>query len=180
MTDQTDAIKGEYVQLKYSPSRKVVQIWIDLDISEGPRVTEILGAPGEGVWVAIARLARDAGAAVPVIRPPSGSAKVADSAPIVQHLEFDNSKNTSTVESKPKRPFCELRPSEQAGILCNDAGFQRWLGASDEQTAINTVRRRCKVSSRKEFDTDTFKAAGWKNMLVNWETASGRTAEDRG
>lgn len=46
------------------------------------------------------------------------------------------------------------RLSAWVALRCKEELFQRFLGVQDEQTAIDTVRTKCGVKSRAEFDQD--------------------------
>lgn len=46
------------------------------------------------------------------------------------------------------------RLSAWVALRCKEELFQRFLGVRDEQSAIDTVRSKCGVKSRAEFDRD--------------------------
>lgn len=46
------------------------------------------------------------------------------------------------------------RLSTWCALACKNADFQRFLGVTDEPAAIDTVRTKCGVKSRAEFDRD--------------------------
>lgn len=93
-----------------------------------------------------------------------------------------------TAPAAPKRrtPFRELRPSAQAGIMCNDPKFQAWIGAPQNpgenivERAAQHVRQLIYVRSRSELDTNSEKAARWAALLTEFERDTGQIAERRG
>ena len=82
-------------------------------------------------------------------------------------------------ENKQKRPFGEMAPSQQAGMLCHDLAFQKFLAEehpdrwvelrarkpseplSDRAKAI--VYQLCKVTSRTQIDADN---ADWSALVL--------------
>jgi hypothetical protein len=96
-------------------------------------------------------------------------------------------------QTKPKTPFHDLPRSQQAGILCGDAGFQEWLargwpsvwaseqhGPEPKQKAAYFVRAKCWIDSRAQLGTDPEAAQRWDKLLAEYEQAVGRTPEVRG
>lgn len=85
--------------------------------------------------------------------------------------------------AKPKplieqhKPWSEYSPAEQAGILCNDETFQRYLKqmfpenwkilneGTDADRAAEIVRWRCGVSSRKFLTTSNRE---WCNLVATY------------
>jgi hypothetical protein len=83
-------------------------------------------------------------------------------------------------ENKQKRPFESMAPSQQAGMLCQDLAFQRflteeyhdqWLGIGWEDSghisptvrAKVLVRKLCKVNSRSDIKPDN---AEWSALVL--------------
>ncbi len=81
---------------------------------------------------------------------------------------------------KAKQPFHTLPRSQQAGILCNDATFQRCADSTNEAGARQFVLAECGISSRRELDTSHNAAAVWDRLLAQFENETGRTTEARG
>jgi hypothetical protein len=71
---------------------------------------------------------------------------------------------------KAKRTFAELRPSQQAGIRCNDKSFWRFAETVDgypcitPESAGSFVRKQCGVVTRADLDTDPTGAAKWRKL----------------
>ena len=83
------------------------------------------------------------------------------------------------------RDFHTLPRSQQAGILCKDASFQRWAaercGSSlDEAGARSFVISHCGVNSRGELATLGSAVTLWDSLLAQFEIATGRATEARG
>lgn len=85
---------------------------------------------------------------------------------------------------KAKGAFASLPRSQQAGILCDDATFQNWVGARfgqwDSDGARAFVLAECKVDSRRELDESVTAAANWDVLRNQFEIATGRATEARG
>lgn len=88
-------------------------------------------------------------------------------------LIADDETETPLPGKAPEKPRHSL--AQQAGMLCGDARFERFLTecCGDCQTwqedgrtlnAAETVRRACKVASRAEFDSDPEAAARWREL----------------
>lgn len=90
----------------------------------------------------------------------------------------------------------EKRPktrAEMAGILCNDARFQRWILAQfDERPSADAkkedlaaasadhVRTLCRVTSRAEFERNDMAASRWDSLHARYLTETGQLPEPRG
>ncbi len=86
---------------------------------------------------------------------------------------------------RPSRPFASLPRSQQAGILCNDKTFQRWVTGRygftmDLNGARQFVINECKVNSRRELDVDVEAGVLWDVLRGQFEIAAGRATEARG
>jgi hypothetical protein len=96
---------------------------------------------------------------------------------------------TKTAAEKTKRSFNDLPEPQQAGILCNEPAFWRFLRERDPNlwyrcrrvdgkwleypdAAASVVRELCKVSSRAEI---TSKNVEWSTLLLSyrvWQKAA--------
>lgn len=85
---------------------------------------------------------------------------------------------------RPRKAFHEMPRSQQAGLLCADERFQKWLGIIPDYEgdvyAAETVRAMCGVPSRANLDVDAAAAAKWDSMVSKYRTATGQQAEMRG
>lgn len=59
----------------------------------------------------------------------------------------------------------ELGPVKQAGILCADKSFWKFLAVASEANAVQVVYDRCKIKSRKELATNAEAAGLWRNLV---------------
>lgn len=78
-------------------------------------------------------------------------------------------------ENKSRRPFTELSPAQQAGMLCNEQAFAKFLqekhyrvwmrcdDLNDQRRCANVVRELCKVDSRAEIKPDN---ADWSALVL--------------
>ena len=87
---------------------------------------------------------------------------------------------------KAKVHFRNLPRCQQAGILCNDATFQRWAASLvvdvdvSEEGARQFVLHQCGIGSRRELDGSGGPALKWDELLDSFEADTGRTTEARG
>jgi len=71
--------------------------------------------------------------------------------------------------AKERRAFGDMRPAQQAGILCNERAFRLFLAEKfdmplpDPDEAASVIRHHCKVSSRAEIKPDN---AGWSDIVL--------------
>lgn len=84
-----------------------------------------------------------------------------------------------TAAPRQPKPFHLKPPSAQAGMLCGQRRFQRWLAETyptlwtecrsdtDTATAAATVRHLCAVDSRRDLDSDPGRA-DWASLLRAW------------
>lgn len=90
-----------------------------------------------------------------------------------------------------ERPGISKKPltlAAKAGILCNDAAFQRWLIPREEWAAVDNfteyaagmLRVECEILSRRELDTNPEAARKFSALVAEFERATGRQAERRG
>ena len=79
--------------------------------------------------------------------------------------------------AQPKEPerrsFNQLKPSQQAGILCGQGDFRTFVlerGAHFEpQSPEDAVRCLCEVTSRAELDTNSMAATLWQSLRSEFE-----------
>lgn len=175
------AIRATFSDLRIVKGRKVAQLVMEIPIEQADHALAVLGGiprSDKEVWVGIARLDPDKIAASREDGPPcpSGIGTPPESA-----------ESVAPAASKTRKPFHELRPSQQAGIRCNDSDFWQWLDTqlaarrivhtapaevltAPEQTAAHVVRQLCGVQSRAELDANPEAAAKWKRLNDQFET----------
>ena len=74
----------------------------------------------------------------------------------------------STTPARARKSWHEMPPTMQAGVLCTDKSFQKWIGASSELDAAHIVRRRCGVASRKDIQLTTAAAIIWRDIVSDY------------
>lgn len=65
------------------------------------------------------------------------------------------------------RKWEELPPAQQAGILCGDPDFWRYMGAENEEECTAEVRERFGVASRAELNQEP-QASVWRNTAEDF------------
>lgn len=100
-------------------------------------------------------------------------------------------KAVKQIEAQPvgKRTFADMAPAQQAGVLCNDARFRKflheertnaWMLAlsnhpdNPTEAAATTVRAACGVHSRADLNTDPRAEIAWQTLQEEyraWLTA---------
>jgi hypothetical protein len=132
-------IAGSFADIKSVKSRSVVVLMIEVPIERAADVVAMFGypQPGEEVPVAVARL-----------MPLNPEAPVAPPAP-----------------EKSKRGWDELSHAQQAGIVCGEVGFHRWIKVETPDEAAAWVREHCGVTSRRELDTNETAATAWNRLV---------------
>ncbi|WP_323021215.1 hypothetical protein [Pararhodobacter sp.] len=74
-----------------------------------------------------------------------------------------------------------------AGILCNDARFQRFVaqridlptGQATASAAAEYLRRQCRIDSRRQLDTDPAAASRFAALRTDFDAWRGRIATPR-
>lgn len=61
------------------------------------------------------------------------------------------------------------RYAQQAGILCNEGAFQKWIEASDAEGAAQKVRDYCGVLSRSHLDTNDTAARKFLDLKADYQ-----------
>lgn len=80
--------------------------------------------------------------------------------------------------AKTKTAFRDMRLSNQAGILCNEGAFHRFLAeklkypqhaAMTDKAAADYVRRHCNVASRKDIRPRTPSGDRWQKLFDEYQ-----------
>ena len=85
-------------------------------------------------------------------------------------------------QEKPKRRLADMSLAQQAGILCGDAKFLRFMSVvydEREGDPAAFVRRWCHVKSRREFDTNENAGLIFQKLKTEFLVWSGRMAQPR-
>lgn len=85
------------------------------------------------------------------------------------------------------RPFAALQPSQQAGILCNDARFRQFAahrsgfpgGEFSPEAAAEFLRHQCKVTSRRHLDSDQTAERRFQALRTEFDAWTGKIATPR-
>ena len=121
MTDAA-VIRATYETYRHVPSRKVVQIVLEVPAEGQTELFKAIGYPNpaESVWVAVALLRKpdEDGPETPQIEAPRRTAKL----------------------------------SQIAGILCNEGAFRKFIRVETVDQAAEYIRAHCHVSSRSNID----------------------------
>jgi hypothetical protein len=80
---------------------------------------------------------------------------------------------------RPKQHFNQMHYAEQAGILCADPQFQKWLGEPGVDATADYVRRYCGVESRAHIQRSTEAIMKWRELVARYRHATGQMAEMR-
>jgi hypothetical protein len=90
----------------------------------------------------------------------------------------------------PKRKFADMTCAQQAGILCNDYSFQKWIinkrislpgsPAINSENAAIEVRAFCGVESRGCLDTSIIGRNRWGMIVSEYRQHIGKEPEIRG
>lgn len=182
MTDAA-AFKACFTDWRLIKGRKVVQVVLELPIEQADQAYQALGGmpnPAQSAWVAVARLKPER-QVVPNRNNDSSS-------------ERDNAQPASEPEPpvRARKPVAsEKRLAQQAGIMCSDKMFQRFLAVHEmlgkhraegydvpeymEEVSARAVRLICGVKSRSEIVPGTPAAAEWDRLLSKftaWKLAA--------
>lgn len=161
------AFTATFADWKLVKTRGVVQVVLEIPLEKSDEAYQVVGGmpdPAKERWFAVARLQERAEA-------PSGKA-------------------TTTRQSKEPASWHDMQPAQQAGILCNEKSFHKFLQgycakdwrdfshmSDGVQTAAFCIRRLCNgITSRRELIPGTPAAEKWRE-LVSYYRAWMREAE---
>lgn len=98
------------------------------------------------------------------------------------HVALARLKTPDEAADEP-REFKALKRAQQAGILCNEGAFHRWLDVEmnlgqikGTDDAAYGVRRLCGVSSRADLDTIPGAGEKWDSLVVEYRNWPGFTS----
>jgi hypothetical protein len=92
-----------------------------------------------------------------------------------------------TNTAAPKRRLSEMTYAEQAGLLCSDTEFQRYAAwrcalpgvKLNSSAAAEWLRQQCRISSRKDLNTDPTARARFDQLRNTYNAWRGRTSAPR-
>lgn len=151
------AFQATYSDWRLVRSRKVVQVVLELPIEDADSAYAVLGGmpnPGSEIWVGVARL-----------DPKGGDTHSAE----LRH----NNTPPASVSSPPKparahRSWHDMTPAAQAGVLCGDMSFQKFLGVTNPAYAALEVRNRCHITSRADLNRNIDAATIWRGLVSDY------------
>lgn len=163
VSDDLSVIEADFANWRPVTGRKVLQLIFEIDIAQTGEVLRRLGTPtpGESKWCAIALLDLKS----------SEKTSCAQREPVSPGEQQRNTVGVTAGETatKTSKKFAEMPLSQQAALRCNDAEFQRWIGApTGAAEAADRVREKCMIQSRSELD----------NVLNHWPRGRWQVLED--
>ncbi|MDP9196112.1 MAG: hypothetical protein M3O22_04995 [Pseudomonadota bacterium] len=173
---------GVFSDFKLIKTRSVCQLIIEVPLEQADKCLAAMGGvplPGQERPVAVARLMD------PEDQNRSFSQDHENDLAPVQLL--GNSEQLPQ-KDEPKQ-WKDLRPSQQAGILCSDLEFQKWIAGHakwgpvitrpdnsyGEDHVTDLVRRKCGVRSRSELDLNVKASGTWEQIVgdFRWHQSHG-------
>lgn len=192
------AFSAAYSDWKLIKTRGVVQVIFEMPVEESHLAYAALGGmpdQNQSVWCAIARLTEGKEVVPDTAErsnavterpdktpPPSVSAKQAGATP--EPWPSDDDDPNWAANDRGRKKWEDYSPSQQAGILCDDPVFQKFLKENwpslwamyarlyqkdrEPDMAAVFVREECKVSSRSEIKLGTPAAERWNDLVANF------------
>lgn len=185
------AFRATYSDWRLIKGRKVVQVVFELPLEAADEAYTALGGmpnPAAEVWCAVARLNIAGAGASPasglrttVDEPeqhnPGGShALVPDDEP-----SCDVPASDEPAPERARKSWYDMTAAQQAGILCNDDGFCKYLRdeysaiynatsgpANQSERAAQVVRRICGVASRNLIERNPTATVKWRNLVSDY------------
>lgn len=147
----TAAFQACFTDWRLIKGRKVVQVVLEVPLEGADVAYQALGGmpdPGKSVWVGVARLTG----------PQAGAVREAD----------------NREPSASRKSWHEMTPAQQAGILCDDESFGRYLYEQfptyRSMSVVDAVRHYCGVKSRKEILPNKEAAERWHSLVKDYRT----------
>lgn len=160
---QAAAIMGSLVDVRNVGTHKCVKLTIHVPAEHAPKVFECFGWPTgvDPVPVALARL-----------KPES---EVVQDQSSERHKTLPRSADDSPLPGGAKKSWHDMPLSQQAGVLCNEKSFWRFLAETnnntvtdDSESAARAVRGFCQVNSRADIGKDEFSRRAWITLVSNY------------
>lgn len=149
------AFQAEYADWKLVKTRKVVQIVFEVPVEKAGLAYDVLGGMpnfGSEVWCAIARLKQ----------PKENEAQPRPTSPTTTHPGGAHT----------KKSWPDMAPAQQAGILCDDPAFAKFMeiqyGTLPEGGCAERVRIECQVGSRGDIKPGTRAAEIWSEIVSEY------------
>ena len=143
---EESAILAQFSDWRTVKGRKVLQLIFEVPLEEQAKVLTHLGAPMPlaDLWCGIARVAR------------KGKAGETGAAPVVSGSSMAASDETPPAgNSKPKRRWQDMPPSQRAALLTKDGRFWAYLESQGflgtELAADGFIKSHCGIQSKGEL-----------------------------
>jgi hypothetical protein len=137
--------KATYSDFKLVKTRGVVQVIFEVPLHDSDAAYKVLGGMPDAAterWFGIARL---------TAVPQAAQAREPNSAP----------------PARGRKSWDEMSPAQQAGILCADKSFQKFLRVKDELAATERIRFSLNVTSRRHIPDDS---PEWRELVSRYRT----------
>lgn len=161
MSDPT-AIRATFSDFKIVRTRSVVQLIFEIPIELADASLATLGGlprSDSERWVGIARLDE---------RKFDAEGNLPD-----EDKNYHEGESVIVDEMRKRRPFCELKFSQQAGIKSSDLKFQLWLSnlpvGKESEDAASAIRAFCGVETRANIIPGTRAGDRWIELLRMYE-----------
>jgi len=160
---------ADFVDFKTYQTRSVIRLFFESPIEDADEILKRLG----GVPTA----AKSRACAIVLLNPEQAQAEAGpewtDPAPT------PGPASSKPAGAEPERtPWHKLSFTKQAGILCKEPGFQKWLRVDDEEAAADQVRRICGCKSRRDLDRDPDAAAIWIKLSDSYRSLRDRESQE--
>src|SRR3990167_1398519 len=156
--NKTAAFGAEYVDWKLVKTRAAIQIVFEIPLEAADHAYRVLGGMPDNSksrWFGIARMEHDE-------QPKAGSSKGRTS-------DFESENEGSN--PSPAAKWSTLTPAQQAGILCNDPAFEKFMSEVHNFTHADVplmVRQHCNVDSRKDILPDSYAGRRWRELVSDY------------
>lgn len=161
------AFQATFTDWRLVKGRKVVQVVLEIPIEQADQAYQVLGGmpdPGSSVWCAVARLKQES-----EVMPTATTAipRTTETAPA----------STSEPSARAPKAFREMSYAQQAGILCSDKKFWRFLSEEycdvneaiqTEDEAVLVIRGICLVDSRRDIVPGSVAARAWRELVDHY------------
>jgi len=144
-------VAGTFADMRSVKSRSVVVLHIEVPIERAADVVAMFGFPQPGAEIAVA-VARLVAKPTPAAQAPAAG-KPAPEPP---------------TPARERTPWDAMTLAQQAGMLCAEAEFQRYLGVGTPDEAKRAIYDTCVIRSRRELDQDEAAAGAWRRMAKGY------------
>lgn len=164
------AIQATFSDWRTVKSRKMLQLVFEVSLEQQAEVLTMLGAPLPDApqWCAIA-----------LMNSPAGPSTQEQKGHATGKSPGKDTPPPAGEHHKDRRPWESLAPQQQAGILCSDGGFQKYVRErtgwiADEQSAAVWLREELGILSRRELEGRPDLAAKLNDIRADFLEWAGR------